>query len=413
MAPLAEIRSDTKMQQVKISCKNLWKIFGPRPQQALDLVKGFSTKEETLEKTGHVVAVKDVSFDVFEGEIFVIMGLSGSGKSTLVRCLNGLNKPTQGEVLIDGVDLSSMNDQDLRSTRRHKISMVFQHFALFPHRTVLENIAYGLELQGVDKIQRAKRALSILDMVGLQGWEHNYPEELSGGMQQRVGLARALALDPEILLMDEAFSALDPLIRRQMHDEFIKLMSRVKKTIVFITHDLNEAIRLGSRIAIMKNGEIIQIGTPEEIVSNPGDDYVIEFVRDVAREKILEAQSIMSTPKLKLYLDQTPEECLNRLKAIKLDQAFVVDSNERLMGAISIEGLRQAMARNAVQLADMSLDTAFQVGSDQPIGAIIPLMAACDNTVAVVDDNTRLLGEVPRVALLKALVGKEAGDANH
>jgi glycine betaine/proline transport system ATP-binding protein len=384
----------------------VWKVFGARPQQALDLIGNAMTKEEMLEKTGHVVAVKNVSFDVMEGEIFVVMGLSGSGKSTLIRCLNGLIKPDRGKILIEGVDLSTMNETELRMTRRHKVSMVFQHFALFPHRTVIDNAAYGLELQRMGKSQRHKRALEALDMVGLKRWKSNYPEELSGGMQQRVGLARALALDPEILLMDEAFSALDPLIRRQMHDEFLNLMARVQKTILFISHDLNEAIRLGNRIAIMKDGEIVQVGSPEKIVSEPCNKYVTDFVRDIQREKVVRVRSIMRKPTLKLSVSQDFDEILQIMNGKVKDQAFVVNPQDRLIGVVNSGEIKQAIASNFGRLDEITIRKAYQIGPDQPIERLTPLMAACDDTVAVVDENERLIGEVPRVALLEALAGK-------
>jgi glycine betaine/proline transport system ATP-binding protein len=398
--------NEKKNPQIKISCKNVWKVFGARPQQALDLIGDAMTKEEMLEKTGHVVAVKNVSFDVMEGEIFVVMGLSGSGKSTLIRCLNGLIKPDRGKILIEGVDLSTMNETELRMTRRHKVSMVFQHFALFPHRTVIDNSAYGLELQGMGKSQRHKRALEALDMVGLKRWKSNYPEELSGGMQQRVGLARALALDPEILLMDEAFSALDPLIRRQMHDEFLNLMARVQKTILFISHDLNEAIRLGNRIAIMKDGEIVQVGSPEKIVSEPCNKYVTDFVRDIQREKVVRVRSIMRKPTLKLSVSQDFDEILQIMNGKVKDQAFVVNPQDRLIGVVNSGEIKQAIASNFGRLDEITIRKAYQIGPDQPIERLTPLMAACDDTVAVVDENERLIGEVPRVALLEALAGK-------
>lgn len=403
-----EIEPETP--RVKISCKNVWKVFGSSSQQALGLIKETMTKEEILEKTGHVVAMKKVSFDVFEGEVFVVMGLSGSGKSTLVRCLNGLIKPTRGQIFIEGVDLGTMNETELRMTRRHKVSMVFQHFALFPHRSVIDNVAYGLELQGMDKAQRKERALEVLHMVDLKGWENSYPDKLSGGMQQRVGLARALALDPEILLMDEAFSALDPLIRRQMQDEFISLIEKVRKTVVFITHDLHEAIRMGTRVAIMKDGEIIQIGTPEQIVCEPSEEYVVKFVRDVPREMVMRVRSIMREPELKLHPSQDLEAVLQVMNEKKKDQAFVVNPEGKLIGVINSKEIEQAITSNVNRLDEITIRRAYQIGPDQPVRKIIPLMAACDNTVAVTDENERLIGEVPRVAMLEALMAKEDED---
>lgn len=276
-----------------VEIRNLWKVFGAGSDQtAIDRAKSGVSRAEILRQSGQTVAVRDVSFSVARGETFVVMGLSGSGKSTLIRCLSRLVEPTSGEVLLDGVDLLAMNDQELRNVRRGRMSMVFQHFGLFPHRRVIENIAYGLEVQKIDKKTRLARATEILNTVGLSGWADRYPQQLSGGMQQRVGLARALAVDPQILLFDEPFSALDPLIRKEMQDELIRLQKTMQRTIIFITHDFAEALRLGDRIAIMKDGSFDQVGTPEEIVSAPATDYVREFVNDVPRAKVLSVRSV-------------------------------------------------------------------------------------------------------------------------
>jgi glycine betaine/proline transport system ATP-binding protein len=271
----------------------VWKVFGQgSPEEAIALAKSGSTRQDIITNIDQTVAVRDVSFSVARGETFVVMGLSGSGKSTLIRCLSRLIEPTSGEVLLNGADLLAMNDEELREVRRGKISMVFQHFGLFPHRKVIDNIAYGLEVQKVDKVTRLARATEVLNIVGLDGWADRYPQQLSGGMQQRVGLARALAVDPEILLFDEPFSALDPLIRKEMQDELIRLQKTMQRTIIFITHDFAEALRLGDRIAIMKDGSFDQVGTPEEIVSNPATPYVREFVNDVPRAKVLSVRSV-------------------------------------------------------------------------------------------------------------------------
>ena len=276
-----------------ITVNNLWKVFGQDPDKVLSEEWQDKSRSEVQEETGCVVALKDVNFSVPEGEIFVVMGLSGSGKSTLIRCLIRLIEPTQGEIYIDDEDVLACNDVQLTQLRRTKVAMVFQRFGLFPHRTVMDNTVWGMELRGTSRDERVDTAQRVLDMVGLQGWENNYPRELSGGMQQRVGLARALAVDPQILLLDEPFSALDPLIRRTMQDELLKLQSELHKTMVFITHDLNEALKIGNRIVIMRDGEIVQSGTPEEIVMEPGDDYVTEFVRDVRKESVLRARNVM------------------------------------------------------------------------------------------------------------------------
>ena len=276
----------------KIICNNIWKLFGPNEKSILsNLDKGLSRSEVQL-KTGHVVAVKDVSFSIKKGETFVVMGLSGSGKSTLARCISRLIEPTHGEVKIDDVDVIKMNKHELTNLRRNRMSMVFQHFGLFPHKKVIDNISYGLEIRGTKPKERLDKAMEICKMVGLEGWDNHYPRELSGGMQQRVGLARALAVDPEILIFDEPFSALDPLIRREMQDELLKLQEKLQKTMVFITHDFAEAIKMGDTIAIMKDGEISQLGTPEEIVANPIDQYVKDFTEDVPKYKVLSAGKI-------------------------------------------------------------------------------------------------------------------------
>jgi glycine betaine/proline transport system ATP-binding protein len=278
---------------VAVSCRGVWKVYGPNAKKIVGSLDAALPRAELLEKTGCVAAVRDVSFDVAPGEVFVVMGLSGSGKSTLVRMINRLHDPTAGEIVIDGEDVLGLSADRLRDLRRHKISMVFQHFGLFPHRRIVDNVAYGLEVQGIEKAERDTRSREVLDVVGLGGWGDHYPEELSGGMQQRVGLARALATDPEIMLFDEPFSALDPLIRRDMQDEIVRLQREVKKTMIFITHDLMEALKLGDRIAIMKDGSFVQIGTPEEVVARPADDYVADFTKEVPRTHVLTARTIM------------------------------------------------------------------------------------------------------------------------
>jgi glycine betaine/proline transport system ATP-binding protein len=279
--------------QAIVSCRNVWKIYGPKADRIVGTPDADLPREELLQKTGCVAAVRDVSFDVRPGEVFVVMGLSGSGKSTLVRMLNRLHDPTAGQVLLAGDDIMQLDDERLREVRRRKISMVFQNFGLLPHRRIVDNVAFGLEIRGVGKEEREAKATDVLQVVGLAGLGDAYPDELSGGMQQRVGLARALATDPEIMLFDEPFSALDPLIRRDMQDEVIRLQRDVQKTMIFITHDLAEALKLGDRIAIMKDGRFVQVGTPEEVVAHPADDYVADFTRDVPRAHVLTARAIM------------------------------------------------------------------------------------------------------------------------
>ena len=306
------------MTNQKITCSNIWKLFGPDEKRIMkDLDPNLSTKE-VQEKTGHVVAVKNVSFSIEKGETFVVMGLSGSGKSTLVRCISRLIEPTSGTVKMDDVDVTKMNSRELLDIRRNKMSMVFQHFGLFPHRTVIENIAYGLEVRGNKRDERIEKSMEVLKMVGLDGWQNNYPRELSGGMQQRVGLARALAVDPEILIFDEPFSALDPLIRREMQDELLGIQEKLKKTMVFITHDFLEAIKMGDHIAIMKDGEVSQVGTPEEIVANPKDQYVKDFCEDVPKYKVLSAGKVMR------------KECCDDTKKLYGDKSHCILDNSKI-----------------------------------------------------------------------------------
>ena len=329
-----------------IDVRNVWKVFGHgSPDDAIAKAQVGATRAEIINQLQQTIGVRDVSFSVAHGETFVVMGLSGSGKSTLIRCISRLIEPTRGQVLIDGKDLLQMDADALREVRRGKMSMVFQHFGLFPHRKVIDNIAYGLEVQGVDKKQRLERAHEVLEIVGLQGWATSYPQQLSGGMQQRVGLARALAVDPQILLFDEPFSALDPLIRKEMQDEMIRLQKTMKRTIVFITHDFAEALRLGDRIAIMKDGAFDQVGTPEEIVGNPATPYVREFTTDVPRAKVLR------------------------------------------IGSLVCAGQSQGRT----------------VRADDRLESVIPMLLSSNDTIGVVDDRGASLGVVDRAAVARIL----------
>ena len=339
----------------KIEIRNVYKIFGDNPSKVLPMVQDGASKEEVLEKTGHTVGLDNVSLSIEEGETFVCMGLSGSGKSTLIRHINRLIDPTSGEVLVEGTNVMDLDQKNLIEFRRHKMSMVFQRFGLFPHKTVIENVGYGLEVQGKTLEERNKIAMEKIESVGLNGFEHQYPNQLSGGMQQRVGLARALAADPEFLLMDEPFSALDPLIRRQLQSEFIKLSKQMKKTTVFITHDLDEAVRVGHRIAIMRDGKVIQVGTPEEIVVSPADDYVADFVKGISRLKVVQAKSIMQSlesyenknGKLSNGLEVVDEhDLLSKLietSASKDKPILVNNSENKTIGVISQSGLLKAV----------------------------------------------------------------------
>lgn len=389
--------------QYKISCRALWKIFGPDPLSVQQELKAGQSKEKVLEETGHVVAVKDVSFDVREGEIFVVMGLSGSGKSTLVRCMSRLIEPTGGSLSVDGTNVMEMDDKELLALRRHKMSMVFQHFGLFPHRRVIENIAFGLEVQGVDKEERLEKARQVLDMVGLTGWEQHYPHELSGGMQQRVGLARALAVDPEILLCDEPFSALDPLIRREMQDELINLQKVVRKTIIFITHDFLEAIKLGDHICIMKDGEFVQLGTPEEIVANPLNDYVREFTKDIPRSKVLRARSIMRAFPAVVAASDSPDAVLAQMRELHSTTAFVTDGADRFLGLLSRADVNAALDRGQDDVRSVITSDGAVTSPDTRLEALVPVTAASDTPIPVVDEANALLGYVDRTSVMLAL----------
>lgn len=334
-------------RDIKISVKNLFKIFGSQQKMALALLEQGLDKEAIFEKTETTVGVQNASFDIYSGEIFVIMGLSGSGKSTMVRMLNRLIEPTAGQVLIDGENIVGMDNDQLVKVRRKKMSMVFQSFALMPHLTVLQNAAFGLEIDGIDKSTREARAIDALGQVGLEAWAASMPHELSGGMQQRVGLARGLAVDPDILLMDEAFSALDPLIRTEMQDELLKLQNKSKRTIVFISHDLDEAMRIGDRIAIMEGGRVVQVGTPEEILQNPADDYVRAFFRGVDPTNILSAGDIATDSQVTILITDGKgiRSALQRLIKNDRDYGYVLDSDHKFQGIVSTESLRELLDR--------------------------------------------------------------------
>lgn len=385
----------------KVKVEHLTKIFGKKKQQALAMVKEQRSKNEILEKTGATVGVYDVNFEVNEGEIFVIMGLSGSGKSTLIRLLNRLIEPSGGDIYIDGVDVAKMSKEELREVRRHKINMVFQSFGLFPHRTILENTEYGLEVRGISKEERTAKAEKALENSGLLSFKDQYPDQLSGGMQQRVGLARALANDPEILLMDEAFSALDPLIRREMQDELLELQANVQKTIIFITHDLNEALRIGDRIALMKDGQIMQIGTGEDILTNPANQYVRDFVEDVDRSKVLTAQNIM-VPALTTNIEiDGPSVALNRMRKEEVSMLLAVDKRRHLKGSLTAESAREAR-KNNLTLKEVIDKNVKKIDKDMLVTDIFNLIYDSPTPLAVVE-NDRLIGVVIRGSVIEAL----------
>ena len=386
-------------------CRNLWKVFGDGARDLADSIDPDLSREEVLAQTGCVLAVRDVSFYVREGETFVIMGLSGSGKSTLVRCLGRLIEPTRGQVLIDGEDLLAMNKKQLRELRRHKMGMVFQHFGNFPHKRVLDNVVYGLQIQGINKTTQQERAAEVIEMVGLSGWEKRYPHELSGGMQQRVGLARALAVNPQILLFDEPFSALDPLIRRDMQDQLVGLQQLVQKTMVFITHDFLEALKVGNRVAIMKDGEFVQIGMPEELVSNPINDYVRDFTRDVPRSKVITARSVMTPPRVYATADEGLADLVNKLAAQECESAVVVDGQDRFIGTVHLVDLPTSWVAHS-SVASVMRDSCAVVEPDTRLERLIPLAIYDDAPIAVLDRG-RCIGTISREAAMAALVGDE------
>ncbi len=394
----------------KLSVKNLYKIFGDDPDQALSLLREGRSKDEILEQTGMTVGVQDAEFSVGEGEIFVVMGLSGSGKSTLVRMLNRLIEPTAGEVRIDGEDIASVGSEELRRIRLEKISMVFQHFALFPHKTVCENVEYGLKVQGVSAEERRERALAALDQVGLKAWADRPPAALSGGMQQRVGLARGLAVDPQVLLMDEPFSALDPLIRREMQQELIELQRRLKMTIVFITHDLHEALILGDHIAIMKEGRFVQIGTAEQIVGEPAHDYVAAFTQDIDRSRVFAAERVMREPEALDLGTDTPAAALERMDAVGRDALYVLEAGK----PVGVVTRRELAGPEGARCASLSEGLVRDFPSVGPDTKLYQLYAPCRSGLPVaVLDGGRLLGTVEQEDIFDQLAVEEAaGEAD-
>lgn len=406
----------------KIVVEGLYKVFGPR---AVDIARRLrdgefsavasnvdgeaSLKKHILEQTGHTLAIHDVSFTVKPGELFVIMGLSGSGKSTLVRCINRLVKPTLGRILIDGEDVVAMDEAQLRHLRRHKVNMVFQGFGLFSHRTVLGNVEFGLEIRNVPANVRREKAIQALEAVGLQGWEHHYPEALSGGMRQRVGLARALATDPDILLMDEPFSALDPLIRREMQHELLELQVKLKKTILFITHDLDEAIRLGDRIAVMRDGRIVQLADPETILTRPEPGYVAEFVRDVDATKILTAAHVMRYPHTFARLQDGPGVALRKMRQEGINSLYILDRERRLVGLVMADDAARALQEGVEDLRQIALTDIPIVSPDTPFHDLLPISVNSRIPVAVVDENGVLRGIVVRASIIAGMMHARNG----
>ena len=391
----------------KIEVSHIYKIFGPHPDRWLKAVQDGMSKEELLTRSGHTLGLRDISLSIDEGSIHVIMGLSGSGKSTLIRHFNRLIEPTAGEIRVDGQNVVELGRRELAHLRQQKMSMVFQRFGLFPHRTVLDNAAYGLAVQKVPRAQREEKARYWLDQVGLSGFEHQYPHQLSGGMQQRVGLARALATDAEILLMDEAFSALDPLIRREMQDHLLKLQARLNKTIVFITHDLDEALRLGNRIAILKDGELVQEGQPEDILLEPATEYVQAFLQDVNRSKVLNASHALQEARLTLTMRTRPNHALELLQARKYDYAPVLDG-KRLGGVLTVGRIIDALKEGARDVSEYVEEMA-SVPSTAGLDTVLGHLLQSDQPLAVTGEHDEFVGMLSRSKVL-SLVSNETPD---
>ena len=391
----------------QITIENVFKVFGDTPQIALDLVRQGHSKQEILARTGQSIGVFDASFTIAPGEIFVVMGLSGSGKSTLVRMLNRLIEPTAGRILVDDVDINQLSDSQMRALRRKDISMVFQSFALMPHMTVLDNTAFGLELAGVGRSERQQLATQALEQVGLEGWGASYPDELSGGMQQRVGLARALASDPSILLMDEAFSALDPIIRTEMQSELMRLQQVKRRTIVFISHDLDEAMRIGDHIAIMKDGHVVQVGTPDEILRNPANDYVRSFVRGVDAAAVFKAGDIARKPLtiVSEHTDRGSRAALRLIEGSDRDFAYIVSSKNRYLGTVSADSLHRVLDghERPVGLQHAFIDGLETIAFDAPVADLFGQVAQAPCAVPVVQADGGLIGVISKTTLLKFL----------
>lgn len=377
----------------KICIEHLIKIYGEKPQAALKLFRDGKSKDDILQATLHVLGIADVSLTVNPGELFVVMGLSGSGKSTLVRCINRLINPTSGHIYIDGEDVAHVGEKRMREIRLTKVSMVFQRFGLFPHKTVAENVEYGLLVRGMDKADRRQKALETLEMVGLAQWADYLPDSLSGGMQQRVGLARALATDAEILLMDEPFSALDPLIRREMQDELLRLQKELHKTIIFISHDIHEALKIGDRIAVMQDGCIVQVGTPSELIAQPASDYIRAFTRDVNRAQVLKVGSIARQTITLILGQNSPKEALDKMLHHNLEQMYVVDRGGKLVGMVKKKFLSEAIQQGNEDFTSVMLQNFPKANANTSLENIFHLYQQ-GRTVAVVDAEEKFQGVV-------------------
>ena len=385
-----------------ISVSSLWKVFGKKPQTALEKHYISQTRADIQEELGLVVALRNVSFEVYPGETFVVMGLSGSGKSTLVRCLIGLIEVTSGEISVDGDNVADLDARDLREFRRSKMAMVFQNFGLLPHKNVLDNAAYGLEVKGLSKEERHLKAREMLDKVGLSGWENANQSELSGGMQQRVGLARALAVDPDILLMDEPFSGLDPLIRRQMREELSLLQTEIQKTIIFITHDLDEAITIGDRIAIMRDGEIIQIGTPKEIITQPADDFVKEFTQGISKTKVIDIEHVVSDPDVVFSSNDSHETVRAKMDRANTDYAIGIDPEAQYLGILSRDQL-DATLDSTITIDSLIDSSVLSVLPDTTLDEALNFLSDQNLPIPVVDEKNSFIGVATQPDLLKVV----------
>ena len=392
----------------KIEIKNLSILFGSEKNRAKKMILKGKSKQEILKETGCTVAVRNANLEIEEGEMFVIMGLSGSGKSTLLRCINRLNEPTMGEIRVNGIDITRSSDKELLQIRRKELAMVFQHFGLLPHRTVLSNVSFGLELQGVPKEEREKKAQESIELVGLKGYENQRVDELSGGMQQRVGLARALANNPEVLLMDEAFSALDPLIREQMQDELLLLQEKMKRTIVFITHDLDEAIKLGDRIAIMKDGEVVQVGTPEEILTDPSNAYVTRFTESVDRGRIVTASSIMLKQPIVVRIKRDgPEAIFRKMRERRLYALPVIGNDDQFIGEIQYKDVLKLRKEGSKDVSSIVQTEVPSVLENTTVEDMLPLLPKVRQALPVVNEENRLVGVVSPSAIIIEMTGKD------
>ena len=392
----------------KIEIKNLSILFGSEKNRAKKMILKGKSKQEILKETGCTVAVRNANLEIEEGEMFVIMGLSGRGKSTLLRCINRLNEPTMGEIRVNGIDITRSSDKELLQIRRKELAMVFQHFGLLPHRTVLSNVSFGLELQSVPKEEREKKAQESIELVGLKGYENQRVDELSGGMQQRVGLARALANNPEVLLMDEAFSALDPLIREQMQDELLLLQEKMKRTIVFITHDLDEAIKLGDRIAIMKDGEVVQVGTPEEILTDPANAYVTRFTESVDRGRIVTASSIMLKQPIVVRIKRDgPEAIFRKMRERRLYALPVIGNDDQFIGEIQYKDVLKLRKEGSKDVSSIVQKEVPSVLENTTVEDMLPLLPKVRQALPVVNEENRLVGVVSPSAIIIEMTGKD------